>query len=719
VSPPERGSRLENKVAVSKEDAPLEVQEAAHDTHARAQARAAPLGLSAQLEPRWQGAGAKSNGDGTRFVFDDPRSDTRVELVAGRGGFTAKVRLSDWETYKLALTVERGWLVGRLDRANGHTVELAFKRAQASVDVTIDAKTQTLELADSTSEQREAYLQQAQGLAKAGLAEEVAALQTDASLSDAQKRAVALLPRVSEGPGMATFHFLEQVTKATDLTAAEAEAAPFYYAIETGAGGVGESCRSLAQNAETLLERHRGTAAGNVLAHALAAYRERGENDDLGMHLLIAGLDGAAHAVSSPEKDPLKNEVRSIMRGWSMSNWVRAQSASQDKSIVPLMGMRNLRFIHDALPEGHPLKTFLDQELISKQDEDRKNLTVPVRMTRNALALGAVQTWLDTGALPSADTLDFTGMPTITARQAFVPLCLREASPPDPDPEKMGWTQVGQADGLGNCYYAAGEAAIAEKRSDLAAPTIRRFTTIDGDGKSERRYRVTMHLPDNTGRRRAHEQWIDGRLYCDVRSGRFVMAGDRSGSTDPESPGLWLALKEKAFAFRPGVADYGTIEGGNPIEVFDTNFGDDAGKYWSTRGQSEADFIKELKRLFEASAPVVACTDGSSEEYKDSALLSGHAYLLLGLETRKEGTFVRLVNLHQDPPPRPGIMRANPLEDVGYDNWEKAGITDEAAKVTAGEFELPVAEVLKYVKQVAWCDVPPPPAGSTHTARAS
>jgi hypothetical protein len=314
-------------------------------------------------------------------------------------------------------------------------------------------------------------------------------------------------------------------------------------------------------------------------------------------------------------------------------------------------------------------------------------------------------------------------MPTVSEYQAFTPLVLKEARPPSPSAETLTWRNVSQGN-VGDCWDIVGEAMLAEIRPELQAPTVRGFTTTDDDGVSQRRYCVRQYLPDNKdGVLHLHEQWVDGRLYAHASDGRFILAGDREGSIDPESPGLWLAIKEKAYAFRrTGAPDYGIVQTGNADETFNTALGDGHGKSWAFSKEDPDDIVlTSLQRVLANSLPITALTRQEPEGFGESVLYHGHVYGLLGLETGDDGTLrVRLVNLHKPSRATGDKPRENPLSRRAMKPWLSESELEYRDRPRAiGEFPLSFAEFKDYFQRIDYCDGVPLKVTAESLARAN
>jgi Ca2+-binding RTX toxin-like protein len=105
------------------------------------------------------------------------------------------------------------------------------------------------------------------------------------------------------------------------------------------------------------------------------------------------------------------------------------------------------------------------------------------------------------------------------------------------------------------------------------------------------------------------------------------------GNLGPDNS-TWVALMEKAYAiFRTGTADYSTLDGGLPAEVYGSL--DFAYTDTNSPPASEADFVQMLMSDEQAGLTAVYATNSAPT---DPQLVPDHAYMVNGVVTDSVGT---------------------------------------------------------------------------------
>jgi hypothetical protein len=201
------------------------------------------------------------------------------------------------------------------------------------------------------------------------------------------------------------------------------------------------------------------------------------------------------------------------------------------------------------------------------------------------------------------------------------------------DGAKPGDVQQGQ---IGNCYFPAAMAAIAQANPDAITNLIK----DNGDGT----YTVTFKQRDwATGRFKDVPIRVDGDLYTRAWGGPLY--GRSSNSADPKKMELWFPLVEKAYAQWKG--SYDAIgNGGHVSDVFEDCLGVEAG--WMSLAYASADKVWErIVSSVDNHKPVGAGTYGEDQEarYTNTGVYADHAYSILGYEKGANGErFVVLRN---------------------------------------------------------------------------
>lgn len=223
------------------------------------------------------------------------------------------------------------------------------------------------------------------------------------------------------------------------------------------------------------------------------------------------------------------------------------------------------------------------------------------------------------------DELNADGTPKFGKKAYTGPLFIDGAKPGD--------VQQGQ---LGDCYFPASMAAIAQANPDALANLIK----DNGDGT----YTVTFKQRDwATGRPKDVPIKVDGDLYA--RSWGGPLYGHSSNSADPKKMELWFPLVEKAYAQWKG--SYNEIgNGGMMSDVFE----DCLGVQTSSMGLSYSSPDKVWDRIVSSvdnHKPIGAGTYGEDQEakYTNTGVYADHAYSILGYEKGDHGErFVVLRN---------------------------------------------------------------------------
>jgi hypothetical protein len=221
------------------------------------------------------------------------------------------------------------------------------------------------------------------------------------------------------------------------------------------------------------------------------------------------------------------------------------------------------------------------------------------------------------------DELDAAGKPKFNTVRFTGPLFIDGPTSAD--------VQQGQ---LGDCYFPASMAAIAQANPELITKLIK----DNGDGT----YTVTFKQKDwATGKSKDVPVKVDGDLYS--RSYGGALYGHSSNSTDPKKMELWFPLVEKAYAQLKG--SYDTIgNGGHMSDVFEDVTGSSA-SYLNVNSSPDRAW-NQIVASVDAHKPVGAGTYGESEEarYTNSGVYADHAYSILGYEKSGTDRFVILRN---------------------------------------------------------------------------
>ena len=199
------------------------------------------------------------------------------------------------------------------------------------------------------------------------------------------------------------------------------------------------------------------------------------------------------------------------------------------------------------------------------------------------------------------------------------------------DGAKPGDVQQGQ---LGDCYFPAAVAAMAQANPDL----LQKMVKANGDGT----YTVTFKDRDwATGRTKDVEVKVDGDLYA--RSYGGPLYGHSSNSPETSKMEMWFPLVEKAYAQWKG--SYNTIgSGGSSADVFE-DFTGAQGRSINAAGNADAVW-KTITTSIDGKKPIAAGThdDGGPVNYTNTGVYGDHAYSILGYEKSGNDRFVVLRN---------------------------------------------------------------------------
>ncbi len=222
-----------------------------------------------------------------------------------------------------------------------------------------------------------------------------------------------------------------------------------------------------------------------------------------------------------------------------------------------------------------------------------------------------------------ADELDASGKPRFNTVRFTGPLFVDGPTPGD--------VQQGQ---IGNCYFPAAIAAIAQSNPDALANMVK----DNGDGT----YTVTFKERDwATGKSRDVPITVDGDLYA--RSYGGALYGRSSNSSDPKRMELWFPLVEKAYAQWKG--SYDTIgNGGHVSDVFEDVLGGRAG--YMTVSYNVDRVWQTIVDSVDSKRAVGAGTYGESDNgrYTNTGVYANHAYSILGYEEANGERYVVLRN---------------------------------------------------------------------------
>ncbi|MDP3157347.1 MAG: C2 family cysteine protease [Archangium sp.] len=187
------------------------------------------------------------------------------------------------------------------------------------------------------------------------------------------------------------------------------------------------------------------------------------------------------------------------------------------------------------------------------------------------------------------------------------------------DGVKAGDAQQGQ---IGNCYFPAAVASIAQMNPDL----IQNMVKANGDGT----YTVTFKERDwATGRTKDVAVKVDGELYA--RSYGGPLYGHSSNSSEPTKMEMWYPIIEKAYAQWKG--SYDAIgNGGSSADVFE-DFTGAQGRSTNAAGNPDSVW-RTITTALDAKKPVAAGThdDGGPVNYANTGVFGDHAYSILGYE---------------------------------------------------------------------------------------
>ncbi len=209
------------------------------------------------------------------------------------------------------------------------------------------------------------------------------------------------------------------------------------------------------------------------------------------------------------------------------------------------------------------------------------------------------------------DELNADGTPKFGKKTFTGPLFVDGAKPAD--------VQQGQ---IGNCYFPAAVAALAQTNPDL----LQNMVKANGDGT----FTVTFKERDwSSGRTKDVQVKVDGDFYA--RSYGGPLYGHASNSAETTKMEMWFPLVEKAYAQWKG--SYDAIgNGGSSADVFE-DFTGKQGRSTDAAGNPDAVW-KTITTAVDAKRPLAAGThdDGGPVNYTNTGVYGDHAYSILGYE---------------------------------------------------------------------------------------
>ena len=234
---------------------------------------------------------------------------------------------------------------------------------------------------------------------------------------------------------------------------------------------------------------------------------------------------------------------------------------------------------------------------------------------------------------------------------------------------------------VGNCFFLAALGSLIEKRPGLIEQII----------EMDENYKVKVHFHDET-------IVIDAYLPCVQFRGKLTPL---SANTHSE---LWVPLLHKAFvkylhkhpACSNGVAQskcrkkrftlsqphYELVMGGLPQWCWEAILGKPT-SFLPTKPH----LYDEIYRLCSDKRYVVnACSCGSSDKYKTDNIVNGHAYSILGAETREGERLIKLRNPWGKTEPKNKFTTLLSPQDDGV-------------------FYLTEREMLKYFPRIFFCKI--------------
>jgi Calpain family cysteine protease len=237
---------------------------------------------------------------------------------------------------------------------------------------------------------------------------------------------------------------------------------------------------------------------------------------------------------------------------------------------------------------------------------------------------------------------DVAGLPL---RRAHGPLFDHDVSARD----------VGQGN-LGDCFFLASIAAVAQRRPDL----VRRAIHDNGDDT------YTVHFKDRHADGSVHDVPVTVDDLLPMKGTHPAFAEGRAG--DRRGPEIWPAILEKAYAVYRG--GYQVLDrGGSAAHALEALTGAPC-DHFDVHDLHEDEVWQRLADATRAGRPMVSGTTTAkglrraTEEKDDGGFFEEHDYTLLGVEERAEGRFVKLRNPWGDRSPHlPGVERR--AEDDG------------------------------------------------------
>jgi hypothetical protein len=190
-----------------------------------------------------------------------------------------------------------------------------------------------------------------------------------------------------------------------------------------------------------------------------------------------------------------------------------------------------------------------------------------------------------------------------------------------------------QQGALGDCYFPATFAAIANSRPDA----IKNMIKDNGDGT------YTVRFYENGDKSQPKDVTVDNKLY--VRSSGTPLYGESSDTPDtPANMEMWFPIIEKAYAQWKG--GYDAIgKGGNPGDLFAEALGTRGQDYDLPHANPDTVF-GNIKSGLAAGKPVAAVTysDAHKALYVNTGVYSDHTYSIIGTKEQNGQRFVTLRN---------------------------------------------------------------------------
>ena len=179
-----------------------------------------------------------------------------------------------------------------------------------------------------------------------------------------------------------------------------------------------------------------------------------------------------------------------------------------------------------------------------------------------------------------------------------------------------------QQGALGDCYFCAGLASVAQAKPDV----LKNGITDRGDGTYD------VRLYDDQGQPKTVT--VDDELYRKGNGGPRYARG-----TDPRE--LWPALYEKAYAQLHG--GYQDIWGGRAGLAMQTLTGKPSDRV-ANAGLTPDALWTRVNDAVAQQRPIAAATFGNEKKYQNNGLVGGHAYSILGTQEVDKNRYVVLRN---------------------------------------------------------------------------